>query len=66
MENRVCNCRVGEMCPLDKMCLTPNIVYEPKIISNTNDRQKKYLGASEIPFKEWFDNHLGDFNTENI
>ena len=27
---------------------------------------KRYLGAYETPFKEWYNNHLGDFNTENI
>ena len=42
-------------------CLTPNIIYEVQITNNTNDDQKRYLGASETPFKERFSNHKRDF-----
>ena len=48
-------------CPLNNKCLTPNIVYEGQITNNTNDDQKRYLGASETPFKERFNNHKRDF-----
>ena len=56
-----CNCRNKTDCPLDNKCLTPNIVYEAQITNNTNDDQKRYLGASETPFKERFSNHKRDF-----
>ena len=56
-----CNCRNKTDCPLDNKCLTPNIVYEAQITNNTNHNQKRYLGASETPFKERFSNHKRDF-----
>ena len=60
-ENFGCNCRNKTDCPLNNKCLTPNIVYEGQITNNTNDDQKRYLGASETPFKERFNNHKRDF-----
>ena len=56
-ENFGCSCRNKTDCPLNNKCLTPNIVYEAQITNNTNDDQKRYLGASETPFKERFNNH---------
>ena len=55
-----CSCRNTADCPLDGKCLTPNIIYEAQITNNTNDYQKRYLGASET-FKEKFSNHKRDF-----
>ena len=52
-----CNCRNKTDCPLDNKCLTPNMVYKAQITNNTNDDQKRYLGASETPFMERFSNH---------
>ena len=46
------NCRVRNECPLDNKCLTPNILYEGKISDKTNNKCKRYLGASETPFKK--------------
>ena len=46
---------------MNNECLSPNIVNEGQIPNNTNDDQKRYLGASETPFKERFNNHKRDF-----
>ena len=56
-----CNYRVRNECPLDNKCLTPNTVYEARVTNKTNNDCKRYLGASEIPFKERFRNHTRDF-----
>ena len=56
-----CSCRNKTDYPLNNKCLTPNIVYDAQITNNTNDDQKRYLGASETPFKERFNNHKRDF-----
>ena len=48
-------------CTLDNEYLTHNIVYERKIFNKTNHGCKRYLGASETPFKERFRNHTRDF-----
>ena len=52
-----CNCRVRNESPFDNKCLTPNIVYEATVSNKTNNEFKRYLGASETPFKERFRNH---------
>ena len=39
----------------------PNIVYEAKVSSKTNNGCKRCLGASKTPFKERFRNHTRDF-----
>ena len=43
--------------PLDNKCLTPNIIYEAQISSNTNDEHK----AVETSFKERYSNCTRDF-----
>ena len=42
---------------LDNKCLTPNIIYEAQISSNTNDEHK----AVETSFKERYSNWTRDF-----
>ena len=42
-------------------CLTPSTVYEAKVSNKTNNECKRYLGASETPFKERFRSHTRDF-----
>ena len=39
-----------------RKCLTPNIVHEAKVFNKTNNKCKRYLSASETPFKERFRN----------
>ena len=48
-------------CPLDNKYFTPNTIYEAEITNNTNDENKKYLGAAETLFKETYSNHLREF-----
>ena len=38
-----------------------NIVYKAKVSNKTNNECKRYVGASETPFKERFQNHTRDF-----
>ena len=33
-----CNCRNRNNCPLDRKCLTPNIIYEAQIMSNQHNK----------------------------
>ena len=37
-----CNCRNKNNCPLDGKCLTPNIIYEPQIMSNQLNYKQKF------------------------
>ena len=49
-----------ETCLLDNKWVTPNIIYEAEISSNTNDEHKKYLAAAETSFKERYSNYTRD------
>ena len=48
--NRLCNCRNQESCPLQGQCLTRNIIYQATVKSKGDI--KTYIGLSERPFKE--------------
>ena len=39
-----CNCRNRSMYPLQKKCLTPNIVYQADITNNVDDERRVYVG----------------------
>ena len=56
-----CNCRVRNECLFKNKCLTSNIVCEAKVSNETNNECKRYLGASETPFKRRFRNHTREF-----
>ena len=61
-----CKCRKNDSCLLDNKFLTPNIIYEVQITSNTNDEHKKNLGAPETSFKERYNNHTEILSIKNI
>ena len=49
---RTCNCINKSKCPLNKTCLSNNVLYNAKITSTTeNYRYKIYYGISETKFK---------------
>ena len=56
-----CNCRNKANCPLQNKCLTPNVIYEAEVRNDSNDEIKRYIGASETPFKLRYSNHVKDF-----
>ena len=58
---KLCNCRSRTVpCPLDKKCLTSNIVYRADIKTNDNDH-KIYIGTSGNSFKERYAGHKTTF-----
>ena len=54
-----CNCRDAASCPLNGQCLTSCIVYKATVKKASGD--VSYLGASERPFKERYNNHTKAF-----
>ena len=61
--DRKCNCRDKNKCPLDNKCLSSNIVYKAEVTTNNTDNSKKsYIGISETEFKSRFRNHQKSFN----
>ena len=49
---RTCSCRNQDDCPLDKKCLSSNIVYEAEITSQPDNVVKQYRGLCSTKFKE--------------
>ena len=47
--------------PSKNKCLTSDIVCKAKVSNETNNEGKRYLGASETPFKGRFRNHTRKF-----
>ena len=59
---KTCNCRKKENCPLDGKCLVESVVYEGTITCTENDTLKfKYIGLAEGAFKTRFHNHNTSF-----
>ena len=54
-----CNCRDTASCPLDGKCLTSSIVYKATVQKASGN--VSYLGVSERPFKERYNNHTKAF-----
>ena len=52
-----CNCRKKKYCPLDRKCLSPNIVYQGQTtLSRRNCNEKVYFGIAQ-KFVKRFYNH---------
>ena len=49
-----CNCREKTRCPLKNKCLTTSIIYEANVTSDSENREKKYIGLTEGTFKKRF------------
>ena len=64
-KNDRCNYRKKGSCPLDNKCLTPNIIYEAQITSNTNDEHKEHLGTTETSLNKRYSDHTRDFKHKN-
>ena len=59
-QDRLCNCRKKEECPLNNECLRSNIVYRAKV--TTEDATKEYIGCTSNTFKERYTTHKQGFN----
>ena len=55
-QNRSCNCRKPDLCPLDGQCLTDNLVYKATVKTD-NRPEKIYIGMTENTFKTHFNGH---------
>ena len=62
-QDRKCNCRNKESCPLEGKCLSKNVVYQAKVTSN--NQTETYVGLTESEFKTWYNNHKSTFNNSN-
>ena len=59
---QLCNCRVPSECPLEKKCLTKNIVYKAVVTTKEDNEAKEYIGMTANRFKERYGNHKKSFS----
>ena len=50
-EERMCSCPSTKTCPLDKKCLSKNIIYEASVTQNNQQKVNKYTGLCSTDFK---------------
>ena len=55
-----CNCRNEDECPLNRQCLSQDIVYKCIALTSLNP-DKTYLGPAEVEFKKRYSNHKKSF-----
>jgi len=60
--DKECNCRKKDQCPLDGKCLTQNVVYQATVTTQTSS--DSYVGLA-TNFKERYRNHTASFRHES-
>ena len=51
INNKTCNCRQKNACPLDGNCLQPSVIYQATVTRKDNDTTETYIGLTENDFK---------------
>ena len=59
--NKTCNCRQKNTCPLDGNCLQSSVIYEATVTRKDNNRTETYIGLTENDFKTRYGNHTASF-----
>ena len=57
---RECSCPKGKTCPLDKKCLSENIIYQATV-TQPNNETKTYVGLTSTDFKQKLGVHRQNF-----
>ena len=60
-DNKTCNCRQKDACPLDGNCLQPSVIYQATVTSKDNPTPETYIGLTENEFKTRYRNHIASF-----
>ena len=63
-EEKTCNCRNKNECPMNNKCLTESIVYKATVSTDEGNDKKVYIGSCESTFKTRYSNHKKSFNNE--
>ena len=59
--NKTCNCRQKNTCPLNENCLQSSVVYQATVTRNDNNTAETYIGLTENDFKTRYRNHTASF-----
>ena len=57
INNKTCNCRQKNACPLDGNCLQPSVIYQATVTRIDNNTTETYIGLTENVFKTRYRNH---------
>ena len=61
INNKTCNCRQKNACPLDGNCLQPSVIYQATVTCKDNNTTETYIGLTEKDFKTKYRNHIASF-----
>ena len=59
---KLCNCRNVNECPLNKMCLTKDLIYQAEVTTKDQSDRKTYIGMTSTTFKDRYRNHKKSFD----
>ena len=59
-DKKKCSCRSKNLCPLDGVCLTKNIIYKATVTTSSGNA-RTYIGMTEHEFKTRYNNHKLSF-----
>ena len=59
--NKTCNCRQKNTCPLDGNCLQSSVIYQATVTRKDNNTTETYIGLTENDFKTRYINHTASF-----
>ena len=68
-EERTCNCRKKELCPLNGECLKSGIVYQATVTEKRRNKEDKidtYIGLTSNSFKARLANHKQSFKNPKL
>ena len=61
INNKTCNRRQKNACPLDGNCLQPSVIYQATVTRKDNNTTETYIGLTENDFKRRCRNHTASF-----
>ena len=64
-DDKKCNCRKKELCPLQGNCLIHELVYRGEVTNCSTEPTNNYIGLTEHSFKDRFYKHKNSFKYRN-
>ena len=61
VDNKSCNCRQKNSCPLNGNCLQSSVIYQATVKRNDNNTSETYIGLTDNAFKTRYRNHTASF-----
>ena len=61
-QEKTCNCRKKEECPLGNKCLTRSVIYQATV--ETDEERQTYIGMTDTEFKTRYRNHKQSFERD--